>query len=45
MTSTETPDRIEPVLVDEIPPPVADAIAELSAATAIRLFPRLYPES
>jgi Fic family protein len=34
MPGIETPDRIEPALLDEIPPPVADAIAELSAATA-----------
>jgi Fic family protein len=42
MPSMETPDRIEPALLDEIPPPVADAIAELSAATA-KLGSALHP--
>jgi Fic family protein len=44
MPDYETPDRIEPALLDDIPPPIADAIAELSALTA-QLGSTLHPST
>ena len=44
MRSSETPDRMEPCLLDEIGPEIVDLVAALAAASQI-LGARLHPRS
>jgi Fic family protein len=44
MTTAETPDRIEPALVEDAPTAITDVVAEL-AATAARLGSALHPRT